>query len=56
MSRKTIRLIICVILVIISVSFAGFCVVTSDRRLFLSIISVLGTTAILIKEILVNRS
>ena len=54
MSKKTIRLIICVILVIISVAFAAFCMMTSDRRFVLSIISVLGTAAILIKEILVK--
>lgn len=53
MSKKAIRLLICILLVIISSIFLLYCILNSDRRLGLSVISVLGTTAILIKEILV---
>jgi hypothetical protein len=51
MSKKKIRLLICIILVIISVLYTAFCLLNSDSRLFLAIISVLGTGAILIKEL-----
>ncbi len=51
MTKRTLRLIICIILVIISVLFAIYCITNSDKRLYLSIISVVGTGAILAKEI-----
>lgn len=54
MSKKTIRLLICILMVIISVCFLLYCVLKSDRRLGLSVISVLGTAAILLKEILIK--
>lgn len=51
MTKRTLRLIIFLILVLVSVLFAIYCVTNQDQRLYLSIISVVGTTALLIQEI-----
>lgn len=50
MTKRTLRLMICLILVLVSVLFAIYCVINSDQRLYLSVISVAGTTAILVQE------
>ena len=50
MTKRTLRLMICLILVFVSVLFAIYCVINSDQRLYLSVISVAGTTAILVQE------
>ena len=51
MKKRTIRLTVFTILVVISALFAIYCTMTSDKRLYLSIISLIGTSAILAKEI-----
>lgn len=51
MIKRTIRLIICLALVVFSAIFAIYCIMYADKRLPLSIISVIGTGAILTKEI-----
>lgn len=51
MSKKKIRLFISIILVAVSLLYTVYCVIYSDSRLFLAIISVFGTGSILLKEI-----
>lgn len=51
MLKRKIRLIFWIILVVVSALFAMYCIINSDKRLYLSIISVIGTGALLIQEI-----